>query len=109
LWSEFGSAQAGWPAYRKALTTYEQWLLGNAMEVQLINESRFVNALRIMVLSMALSDKKLADGDELRQTTVALPNASTAMPGPRAGSGETQFDRPVFILSPPRSGSTLLF
>jgi hypothetical protein len=62
-----------------------------------------------MVLSMALSDKKLADGDELRQTTVALPNASTAMPGPRAGSGETQFDRPVFILSPPRSGSTLLF
>jgi len=109
LWSEFGAAEAGWPAYRKALTTYEQWLLGNAMEVQLINESRFVNALRIMVLSMALSDKKLADGDELRQTTVALPNASTAMPGPRSGSGETQFDRPVFILSPPRSGSTLLF
>ena len=105
LWSEFGAAEAGWPAYRKALTTYEQWLLSNAGEVPLVNESRFVNALRIMVLSMALQDKKLADGDELRQTTVALPNA----PGPRAMGTETQFDRPVFIMSPPRSGSTLLF
>jgi hypothetical protein len=107
LWSEFGVAEAGWPAYRRALTTYEQWLLANASEVQLINESRLVNALRIMVLSMALSDKKLADGDELRQTTVALPD-TPAVPGSLA-SGETQFDRPVFILSPPRSGSTLLF
>jgi len=107
LWSEFGVAQAGWPAYRKALTTYEQWLTANAMDVLLINESRLVNALRIMVLSMALQDKELADGDELRQTTVALPDAPT-IPGPRVNT-ETQFDRPVFIMSPPRSGSTLLF
>ncbi len=108
LWSEFGAAEAGWPAYRKALTTYEQWLFANANDVLLINESRFANALRIMVLSMALSDKKLDDGDELRQTTVALPNAPS-VPGPRATSSESQFDRPVFIMSPPRSGSTLLF
>jgi hypothetical protein len=108
LWSEFGAAQEGWQAYRKALTTYEQWLRTNAMDVLLINESRFVNALSIMVLSMALSDKKLDDGDELRQTTVALPNAPS-IPGPRATNTEMQFERPVFILSPPRSGSTLLF
>jgi len=108
LWSEFGAREEGWPAYRKALTTYEQWLAANANDVLLLNESRLVNALRIMVLSMALSDKKLADGDELRQTTVALPN-EPSIPGPRAAGGETAFDRPVFIMSPPRSGSTLLF
>ncbi|MBS0557811.1 MAG: sulfotransferase [Proteobacteria bacterium] len=108
LWSEFGARQEGWPAYRRALTTYEQWLRANAMDVLLVNESRLVNALAIMVLSMALSDKQLADGDELRQTTVALPNAP-AIPGPRATMGEAAFDRPVFIMSPPRSGSTLLF
>ncbi len=108
LWSEFGASEEGWPAYRKALTTYEQWLRANAMDVLLLNESRLVNALSIMVLSMALSDRKLADGDELRQTTVALPNAPS-IPGPRAAGGGTTFDRPVFIMSPPRSGSTLLF
>lgn len=108
LWSEFGAREEGWPAYRKALTTYEQWLRANAMDVLLLNDSRLVNALSIMVLSMALSDKKLADGDELRQTTVALPNAPS-IPGPRATGGEPTFDRPVFIMSPPRSGSTLLF
>ena len=32
------------------------------------------------------------------------------MPGPRSETGrDIEFDRPVFILSPPRSGSTLLF
>lgn len=108
LWSEFGVSEDGWPAYRKALTTYESWLRANAMDVPLINESRLVNALSIMVLSMALSDKKLADGDELRQTTVVLPDAP-AVPGPRATDSEAIFDRPVFIMSPPRSGSTLLF
>lgn len=108
LWAEFGANEAGWPGYRKALTTYEQWLRANAMDVPLLNESRLVNALSIMVLSMALNDSQRADGDELRQTTVALPNAP-AMPGPRVGEADAQFDRPVFILSPPRSGSTLLF
>ena len=113
LWSEFGPDSAGWPAYRKALTTYEEWLKGNADGLQLLNDSRTINALRIMVLSMALRDKKVADGDELRQTTVALPNAAAApaaIPGPRAtNQGEVNFDRPVFLISPPRSGSTLWF
>jgi hypothetical protein len=113
LWSEFGTDSAGWPAYRKALTTYEEWLNANANELKLLNDSRTINAVRIMVLSMALRDKKVADGDELRQTTVALPNAAAApaaIPGPRAtGQGEVNFDRPVFLISPPRSGSTLWF
>ncbi|MGH8042847.1 MAG: sulfotransferase [Rudaea sp.] len=106
LWAEFGTDAAGWPAYRKALTTYEEWLKANADELLLLNQSRLVNALRIMVLSMALRDKPAADGDELRQTTIVLdtPPASRA-----AGDDKAQFDRPIFIVSSPRSGSTLLF
>ncbi len=106
LWSEYGTDPAGLPAYRKALNSYEQWLKGSAASLQLINDSSLVVALRLMVLSVAIGDtSRASSGDELRQ------NAASAIPGPRAGGADHDpiFDRPVFIVSPPRSGSTLLF
>ncbi|MFI4970913.1 MAG: sulfotransferase family protein, partial [Lysobacterales bacterium] len=110
LWAEFGIDPSGWPAYRKALSTYEQWLRANAESLQLINDSLLLNALRIMIFSVAIRDHAVADGGELRQTAApATPSPPMPVPGPRAGDGDTQFDRPVFIISPPRSGSTLLF
>lgn len=106
LWSEYGTDPGGLPAYRKAMTSYEQWLKSSASALQLINGSPLVPALRLMVLSVALADSNAASsGDELRQNVVP------AMPVARAGSGtgDPLYDRPVFIISPPRSGSTLLF
>lgn len=110
LWAEFGTDPQGWPAYRRALNTYEQWLRGSAASLQLINNSWLLDSLRIMVFSVAVSGGGKADeGGELRQTTATPPSPS--VPGPRVGAGERDplFDRPVFIVSPPRSGSTLLF
>ena len=106
LWSEYGTDPAGLPAYRKALNAYEQWLKSSASALRLLNDSPLVIALRLMVLSVAIGENNRASsGDELRQ------NVSSAMPGPRAGESERDplYDRPVFIVSPPRSGSTLFF
>lgn len=106
LWSEYGTDPAGLPAYRKALNSYQQWLQNSASQLQLINDSSLVVALRLMVLSVAIGDNNRASsGDELRQNTIST------IPGPRADGNDRDpiYDRPVFIISPPRSGSTLLF
>jgi len=106
LWSEYGTDPAGVPAYRKALNSYEQWLKNFAASLQLINDSPFVVALRLMVLSVAIADNdRASSGDELRQ------NAIHGMPSARLEESgrDPLYDRPIFIISPPRSGSTLLF
>ncbi|OOG51322.1 sulfotransferase [Rhodanobacter sp. C01] len=106
LWSEYGADPAGLPAYRKALNSYEQWLKGSAASLQLINDSSLVVALRLMVLSVAIGDTSHASsGDELRQSAIS------AIPRPRMDGTDRDpvYDRPVFIVSSPRSGSTLLF
>lgn len=106
LWSEFGADPAGFPAYRKALNSYEQWLKGSAASLQLVNGSSLLVALRLMVLSVAIADSQHpSSGDELRQNVVAAVPASHAAEGGR----DPVYDRPIFIISPPRSGSTLLF
>ena len=107
LWSEFGTDPAGWPAYRRALNAYEQWLERSATSLALINQSPLLSSLRLMVFAVALRDSSSAsDGGEQRQAM-----AAASIPGPRATESERDplFDRPVFIISPPRSGSTLLF
>lgn len=38
-----------------------------------------------------------------------LGDANTEKPAPRSGTSRPRFDRPIFIVSAPRSGSTLLF
>lgn len=106
LWSEFGTDPAGRPAYRKALTTYEQWLKEFASSLQLINSSSLPVAIRLMVLSVAIgAEGPASNGDELRQGA-ALAISSLRDAGE---ARDPTFDRPLFIISPPRSGSTLLF
>ena len=103
LWAEFGTDEAGWPAYRRAIETYDAWLRENAPELRLLNDSRLLGALRFMIFAVAVGGHQPSSGGEQRQDVAA--------PGPRAGESgrDAEFDRPVFIVSPPRSGSTLLF
>lgn len=104
LWSQYGDSQDGWPAYRAALDQFKQAMERHATPLQLVNGTMFLNTLRSMVLRVALADRQHAPvADEPRQPPVA--------PGPRAGESDADplFERPVFIVSPPRSGSTLLF
>lgn len=113
LWAAHGEDTAGWPRYRALLdaTAARLQTLGIG-EIGLRNEVGLWFALQSHVFDVALADVD-ASGAASRQDVHGAPPADAA---PRrkpvaSTSGSTQhlFDRPVFIVSPPRSGSTLLF
>ncbi len=106
LWAEYGNDRAGWPAYRSALDGYEQQMERFAVALDLPNGALFMNTLRGMVLRVALNDHdSAAPAGEPRQPM----RVGAAVRTSADAEGDPLFDRPVFIISPPRAGSTLLF
>ena len=103
LWAQYGTDRAGWPAYRAELEAFEQSMAQAADELRVVNGAKVMHVLRSMILDMAVTDEG--------QSLPAYEPRQPAAPAPRAaGSGrDPVFDRPVFIVSSPRSGSTLLF
>ncbi|RZA30003.1 MAG: hypothetical protein EOP92_35795, partial [Lysobacteraceae bacterium] len=112
LWSCYGESREGWPRYRRLLELSWQDLRAKGIDgVQLKNELGFARALSSYIFDMALADRDTrSDAARLdrhgEKPVAAIPDAP--MPA-RASQGDSVFDRPVFIVSPPRSGSTLLF
>lgn len=105
LWSEHGTDRAGWPAYREALVAFEASMERHAVSLQLINGALFMNTLRAMILRVALADQGLAGyASDPGKAPPSAPSGSPADP-----SRDPVFERPIFIMSPPRAGSTLLF
>jgi len=106
LWAEYGTDRVGWPAYRNALDAYEQQMERFAVALDLPNGALFMNTLRGMVLRVALNDHDgAAPAGEPRHPL----RVGAAVRASGDAEGDPLFDRPVFIISPPRSGSTLLF
>lgn len=110
LWAAFGEREAGWPRYRALLDAARADVMARgAGEVGLRNEVGLMFMLDMLVFGVALSDdgapplvaRKDVHGDAGAAAASAAPARRTA----RAAD----FERPVFIISPPRSGSTLLF
>ncbi len=103
LWSRYGESREGWPQYRAVLDRFTQELGDFADRIVLRNGAVFLNSVTLMVLRVALADRPMpVRGDEYRTP----PSASgTSAPSERSDA----FARPVFIVSPPRSGSSLLF
>lgn len=112
LWSTFGESREGWPRYRRAL---EDLLAGlraaRADTLKLKNGGALMASLNALVIGMALSDKPQDDGlGERRDDVGEKPSAPMARPAAAVAAGhDPLFDRPIFIVNPPRSGSTLLF
>ena len=103
LWARYGESRDGWPKYRSALDRFGQLLQDYTDRIMLRNGAVFVNAVTLIILRVALADRPMpARGDEYR-----TPTGGAAESG--EGAGTDAFDRPVFIVSPPRSGSTVLF
>ncbi|HKS58363.1 MAG TPA: sulfotransferase, partial [Steroidobacteraceae bacterium] len=101
LWSAYGERQEGWPRYRALLDAGRRDLVAlGASDVALANTIGLMAALDGWVFNVALADRRSSADPEVRQ------RVGTAQPAP---AGDPVFDRPVFIVSPPRSGSTMLF
>jgi hypothetical protein len=109
LWSTFGEAQEGWPRYRRALDQLiEDLRRAHAMQLPLRSGASFMGTLHNMVISYALSDggRDHAAGEVRDEAApVSAPAVATALPR----EPDPHFERPIFIVNPPRSGSSLLF
>jgi hypothetical protein len=115
LWAAFGADRSGWPRYRALLDETAPRLLALGIgEIGLRNEVGLWFALQSHVFDVALADHD-ASGQLSRQDIHGSPDVAAAASARRRPTGSTSgstvhlFDRPVFIISPPRSGSTLLF
>jgi hypothetical protein len=103
LWSRFGESREGWPQYRAVLDRFTHELGDYADRIMLRNGAVFLSSITLMVLRTALADRPMpVRGDEYR-APLNVPGA------PAPTEPADAFARPVFIVSPPRSGSSLLF
>jgi hypothetical protein len=100
LWSACGERRDDWPRYRALLDAARHDLLElGTEEVKLANTMGLMAALDAWVFVVALADRRSNADPETRQRPAGLP----------ATRRDPVFERPVFIVSPPRSGSTMLF
>ena len=109
LWSALGASREGWPRYRALLDAARRDLLAlGAAEIALANTIGLMQALDSWVFQVALADRRSNADVEVRQRPGAAQAAPAAAVSAAAGR-DPVFERPVFIVSPPRSGSTMLF
>jgi hypothetical protein len=99
LWSRYGEAPEGRAAFRRLLDEFVERMRGLRGELFLTNDLDFHRVLMVMVVGAALIDEA---------TPVVLGEPRDA-PTRKRASRDAEFDRPVFVVSPPRSGSTFLF
>jgi hypothetical protein len=107
LWSTYGDSAEGLPRYRRALEEFVRRLQqARADTVRLPNDGDLYSLIGAHVISMALAGSAKPDlGGERRDA-----GAHARTPSVSSGSArDPVFDRPVFIVNPPRSGSSLLF
>jgi hypothetical protein len=104
LWVRFGTSPDGLPAYRRVIETIRQDLpsLGGE-QIALSNQAPLYRALDDLVFARAVAPQESAPSVEVEER--AAPSSS-ATPAPRPARA---LDRPIFIISAPRSGSSLLF
>lgn len=91
LWAQFGPSAQEVPRYSQlALRTQQELLALGSHQIKLQNELKLSTVLDELVFSMA----------------VAAPAEG---PASSAGGYRERIERPIFLVSTPRSGSTLLF
>ena len=123
LWARYGMSERGWPEYHEVLKAFSEEMHGLAGGLLLKNNGfRFFAAFRAMVFEAALIGRMKGrlevKGDQGPDQFATAPDQESSPPssnGSRIESSEydadvgARFDRPIIVLSTPRSGSTLLF
>jgi hypothetical protein len=117
LWARHGDAAPGWPKYKQLLDQLDTQLAPFAERIYLPNNLEAVETIRQAIIRSSLNPELAGTGDketrkqgdkETRNIRVPVKGS----PGPVNGLAAVappRFDRPIFIVAAPRSGSTLLF
>ncbi len=118
LWAQHGDAAAARPAYTSLLErTWSTLKAAGVDSLALRNRMPLAKCLRALIFESALGASGSAMDTDSREApsreSPGIPKRAAAPPPAPAvvssQSRDPQFDRPVFIVSSPRSGSTLLF
>jgi hypothetical protein len=114
LWARSGDAAVARPEYAALLnTTWAKIEAQGVHEIALRNQLPLGRCLKALIFTSALGDLAAAmDGDERIAPGAKPPPPKPAVqtaPAPTIAGRDPVFDRPIFIVSSPRSGSTLLF
>lgn len=98
-WALHADAPSGWNGYRALRDEADAVLSETALDLRLPNHLMVAEAIRQLVLRPALGPS----------TTAGALVAAPASSAPARNAGPVRIERPIFVVSPPRSGSTLLF
>lgn len=109
LWTAYGERTEGWPVYRLALEAFMQEMGHRAGQVPLHNELPFLSVLKTLVAQVAIGGDGEKPSEGMIPVAQRVPPAAPARPIQPVTGSDPVFDRPVFVVSSPRSGSTMLF
>jgi len=101
IWAVDGEKPSGWPKYRALLDRFDAALGAVAGGIRLDNGCLADEIVRQFLVRPSLNPD-LATSAEPNIAAVPVKRSATA-------KSEAVFDRPVFVVCPPRSGSSLLF
>lgn len=104
LWSQFGDSQAGKPAFRAEAQRFSEALPPFKGMFALRNGVDLTVSIRSLALLPSVQDSDLS-----REPTEPREHAPLPPPGPRPVERDAMFERPLFVVCAPRSGSTMLF
>lgn len=111
LWFGHGSDPAGLKEYQHLLVEFLAQMRRLTVGVRLKNQASLLNAI-IGLLGQAVrvdADGSIGDDGYEQETGPMAGGTTRAAQHERAPEARDVFDRPVFIVCPPRSGSSLLF
>ena len=106
-WSRYGDFPEGRGTYERLRQQVDEMLNRDYATVKLLNDVELVWAIRQQVLIPALREDDAVYGT-LRAEVAAAPGIEPA-PALSPRPNPPRIDRPVFVVSSPRSGSSLLF
>jgi uncharacterized protein (TIGR03032 family) len=109
LWARYGDASSGWPAFAELAAAFQRQVqalaapivLPNGVNLAAIIEGSLVPALHTPARR---ADKPSVGAHVPDLGQVGMPTAPAV-----AAPAVPRFDRPLIIVAPPRSGSSLLF
>jgi uncharacterized protein (TIGR03032 family) len=99
-WALHADAPSGWSGFRALRAEASAMVAETAGGLRLSNGVALEEALRQLVLRPALAPNT-ASGSQPMARAASVPEAPSDRP--------VRIERPIFVVSPPRSGSTLLF